>query len=192
MMKKLIMALAVAAVSVVGAQAQSHSPKLPPVGKDQRLTDYADNGAGFWCAVQLGGYASTIMSHRNVPVAELDLVGGYRFNQWFRAGLGLGGRHYFMNSDLRYKSERWSLPLYANFRGNFIDDTYRDVVPYYSFDIGAAIGDGFMFRPAIGIRVGQPRSAFTLGLNYMGQSLRYKTGKDRFVSFVGLTVGYEY
>ena len=76
--------------------------------------------------------------------------------------------------------------------GNFIDDEFRTVTPYWSMDMGGAIKDGFMWRPTIGIRVGQSRSAFLLGVTYTGQNLKYKTGKDRYVSAVGLTLGYEF
>lgn len=171
---------------------QNHNPKLPPISKDITLNDYASSHQGFWGAVQLSGASSVILEASNSPMSEIDIVGGYRFSSYFKIGLGLGGRYYFNNTNIRSKSFHMSLPLYLNVRGNFINDEYRTVVPYYSADLGAAIGDGVMWRPTLGIRIGQDRSAFLMGISYLGQSLKYRNGKDKYVSFIGLTLGYEY
>jgi len=166
--------------------------KLLPVGKDPSLTDYSVAESGFWCAGQIYGAYSTIISSPNSPYGEIDFIGGYRFNKYLRVGIGLAGRYYFNNDEVRKSDMKWAMPLYLNIRGNIIDDTYRTVTPYYSMDLGATIRDGFMMRPTIGIRVGQERSAFLLGLTYTGQSLKYRKGNQKFVSFVGLTLGFEY
>lgn len=172
--------------------AQNKDIKMPPIGDDVTLTDYSDSESGFWCAGQLSGSYSTNLTKSNSPYGEFDFVGGYRHNSYLKIGLGLGGRYYFNNDKIRKSDIAWSMPIYLNVRGNIIDDTYRTVAPYYSIDLGGVIRDGFMLRPSIGMRVGQPRSAFLIGLTYTGQSLKYITGKQRFTSFVGVTVGYEY
>ncbi len=87
------------------------------------------------------------------------------------------------------------MPLYATLRGNIIPSEYRNIVPYYSFDMGASIRDGFMVRPGIGIRVGQNRNAFLINLSYLGQNIiatEYNQRKNKFTSFVMLKVGYEF
>lgn len=168
------------------------APPTPRVGVDRDLTDYTTNDTGFWGAVQGFGASTLFIDARCTQLAELDLVGGYRFSQYLKVGLGLGARYYFNNTRLRDSSIEWAMPLFATVRGNFIHEGYRNVVPYYSIDVGGAVRDGFMWRPAVGIRVGQPRNAFTLALTYMGQNLTYKDGKDKYVSALGLTVGYEF
>lgn len=163
--------------------------------------DYSTFNTGFWCAVELQGGYSLNLSKKNVGMTELDVVGGYRFNQYAKVGLGFGGRYYFNNNDVRYSSVKWAFPLYLNVRGNFISDEYRSVVPYYSMDLGTAFRDGVFFRPTVGIRVGSERSAFLLGLSYMGQQLKcFKTNADtgnklahkKYTSFITLKVGYEF
>lgn len=167
-------------------------PATPEVTKDPALSDYADYDKGFWIRATLSGAYSLFLSKKNVPLTELDIAGGYRVNQYVKAGVGVGFRYYINNSELRKDRHAWSFPIYATFEGNIIDETYRSVVPYYSVDLGGAIRDGFMWRPTIGIRIGQPRSAFILGITYTGQTLEYKTGNNKYCSALGLTLGYEY
>lgn len=168
------------------------APTLPEVKNDPDLADMADYTKGFWFRTRLTGSCSLFLTEKCTPLIDLDVAGGYRFSQYVKAGIGFGGRYYFNNSDLRHSSIKWSFPVFATITGNIIPDTYRNVVPYYSFDIGGTIRDGFLMRPTFGIRVGQSRSAFLLGLTYTGQSLRYKTDKTRFVSSLGLSAGYEF
>lgn len=168
------------------------APKLPKTGADPDLKDMADNETGFWCSAQLGASYTVMLGHHNSPWTEVDFSGGYRFNQFLKVGVGLGFRYYCDNSGLRDNKFSVSFPLYLTVRGNILRETYRTVTPYYSFDLGGAIRDGFMWRPSFGIRVGQSRSAFLVGVAYTGQSLRYYTGKNKYVSSLGLSVGYEF
>lgn len=193
-MKKEIIAL-VAALAIAGFSAltaQNHNPKLPPVGKDPSLTNYSTNQTGFWAAAQLSGAYSAFLGKHNTPAVELDAVGGYRFSQWLRVGVGIGARYYIENSKLRSNKVKWAMPLYVNARGNFMDDTYRTVVPYWSFDLGGTVRDSYMIRPTLGLRIGQARSAFLVGVTYTAQRMKYVVGDNRTVSMVGLTLGYEY
>lgn len=167
-------------------------PVKPDIKKDSSLLDYASFENGFWFRATLSGAYTLFMTNKNVPLTELDLTGGYRINQYLKAGLGVGFRYYINNSSLRSDNNKWSFPIYATISGNIIDESYRTVVPYYNLDLGGTIRDGFMWRPSIGIRIGQPRSAFILGITYMGQTLEYKNAKNKYCSTLGLTFGYEY
>lgn len=167
-------------------------PVQPAVKEDRAIRDMTDNDTGFWMSAQVNGSYSVFISDKCTPWTELDVVGGYRFNQYLKVGVGFGGRYYFENDRLRSNNVKWSFPVFATVRGNFVPDDYRSVTPYYSLDLGAAIRDGFMWRPTVGLRIGQSRSAFLVGITYTGQSLKYKTGKDRYISGVGLTLGYEF
>ena len=62
------------------------------------------------------------------------------------------------------------MPIFAALRGNMIPVLYR-VVPYWGLDFGGSIRDGVMLQPTIGIKVGEPRQAFTLGFSYMEQNI---------------------
>lgn len=199
-MKKLL-SVVVCALICAAATAQINQVKrLPDVDTRFEQKEYTENTTGFWAAVEASGAYSCRLFHSNFSLAEVDAVFGYRFNDFFRIGLGVGGRRYFDNNKVRYTKGEWAFPLYANFRGNFIPTQYRSVVPYYSVDLGGTIRDGFMMRPTLGLRFGQERSAFLLGIGYLGQDLKSftfnengdKVSKRKLVSFVTLKLGYEF
>lgn len=184
---------------MLGASAQTNEPnRIPAWGKgDPALQQVGDRTTGFWIAAEAAGAYSIRFDKPRGGFAEIDVTAGYRFCPYLRAGLGIGGRWYSAHKDaLRRSSHSWGMPIYINVRGNMIDDTYRDVVPYYSVDLGGSAGDGFMFRPSVGIRVGKPRQAFLLALSYTLQELRgYNKALDpckRAVSFIGLRTGFEF
>lgn len=167
-------------------------PRTPNVGSTTSLNDYATFDNGFWMGVNFMGAYSLFLTEHCSPWTELSVVGGYRFNQYLKVGIGFGARYYIENSKLRSRNNKWSFPIFATIRGNIISDEYRTVVPYYSVEVGGAIRDGLMWRPTFGIRIGQSRSAFLVGINYTGQELPYKTNKKRYVSSIGLSLGYEF
>ncbi len=167
-------------------------PNMPAVKRDPNLNDYMEYTRGFWIRGTVSGAYSLFASSRCTPMTEIDIAGGYRVNQYVAAGIGFGYRYYFDNSSIRKDFFKWSVPIYATVTGNIIDMGYHNVVPYYCLDLGGAIRDGFMWRPSIGIRVGKQRSAFLLSATYTGQTLKYRTGSNRYVSFLSLTLGYEY
>lgn len=200
-MMKIVVSAVVAMVCAASAFAQENQVKrMPEVNTRYEQKEYTENSTGFWAAVEASGAYSWRLFNSNFSLAEVDAVFGYRFNEFFRAGIGVGGRYYIDNKKVRYSASEWAFPLYANFRGNFIPTQYRDVVPFYSVDLGGTIRDGFMVRPSLGLRFGRERSSFTLGVGYLGQDLRSfsvndvgtKVAKRKFVSFVTLKVGYEF
>ncbi len=191
-------ALLLAAGSVFGQENQVL--RMPEITNSDTQKNYSAQETGFWIAAEaVGGYSCRI-SNSNFSLAEVDVTAGYRFNEYLRVGAGFGGRYYFDNNKVRFRTEKWAFPLYVNVRGNFIPTNYRTTVPYYSFDIGGTILDGFMMRPTVGLRIGQQRSAFLIGLTYTGQSLTGYTWNEfgtrdphtKFVSFISLKVGYEF
>lgn len=177
------------------------APAIPSGGgSDPNVWSYADADRGFWWTVEAGAGSTVRLSKSNRMYAEADVTVGYRFNSYARLGVGAGFRYYFNTpADLRYASIAASFPLYVNLRGNLIGDLYRSVVPFYSIDLGGAIRDGMMFRPAVGVRFGSKRSAFTLALAYTGQQMpvvandeRGGTVTNRYTSMVGLRLGWEF
>lgn len=200
MVKNLLTGLIIA-LSVLSTSAQeNHVRRLPDIEKSGEQKIYTDKTDGFWIAAEASGAYSCRLYHSNFGLAEVDVTAGYRFNEYFRCGIGVGARYYFDNDKVRFDSSEWACPIYANVRGNIIPTMYRNVVPFYSFDIGGSIRDGFMIRPVVGIRVGQARHAFLLGLGYLGQNLKSydfdesgkRYAKGKFVSFITLRLGYEF
>lgn len=160
---------------------------------------YSKFDQGFFFAVEGNGGYSLNLSGTNIGFGEIDFVGGYRVNDYFRIGAGFGPRYYFGPENARFNVARWGMPLYLDIRGNFIPNEYRNIVPYYSLDLGTSFPDGLMFRPTIGIRVGEARSAFLLGVSYTGQNLKNAdfdkakgTFKHKFTSFLSIKIGYEF
>lgn len=199
MVKKVILAAILSISGIVGAYAQENSVwRLPEVNKKDVQKDYSEKQTGFWIAAEAGAAYSCRLFHSNFGYTEIDVTGGWRFNEYLRAGIGLGGRYYFDNDAVRKDHSAWGMPIYVNVRGNMIPTQYRDIVPYYSVDLGGTVRDGFMFRPSVGLRFGRERNAFILSLGYVGQHLKTysienpEKGKGKFVSFVSLRLGYEF
>ncbi|MDE5773117.1 MAG: hypothetical protein K2H86_01495 [Muribaculaceae bacterium] len=166
---------------------------VPPVAKNPSLVDYMEFERGFWMRANFNASASIFVSHTCTPIFDLTIAGGYRFSQFLKVGIGLGARIYVNNEKIRCRHSMWAMPIFATIEGNFINESNRTVTPYYSYDIGASISDGFMMRPTVGLRIGQARSAFTVGITYTGQDLKYAYGGMRkFVSCLGVSMGYEY
>lgn len=160
--------------------------------------DYSTFNRGFWWAADLSGGVSLIQHTRNISFVELDVVAGYRFNQFLRVGAGIGVRDYLgRKSTIRFRDNHFAFPLFATVRGNIIVNDYRSVVPYWSLDCGATIQDGFMIRPTIGMRIGtETRHSFIVGLSYLNQRVLSDRvdSKDTYrnVSFLSLRLGYEF
>lgn len=204
-MKRLLIA-AIALCAATGLWAQqnpTHETRQVTMPSEKNLgvktTDFAAQTQGFFCAAE-ASYGYSLTHHRSgIQYGEVDFTAGYRFSDMLRVGAGLGARNYFESKD-RAMSHHWAMPLFVNARGNFMGNAYRDVVPFWSCDLGATFPDGFMFRPTVGLRIGQPRSAFVVSIGYMGQQIRaYKhneAGKNAvnhpFVSFLTLKLGYEF
>jgi len=206
MVKKCIFIAAMSLLAAIPVFSQENEVRRMPSVNNQNLQkNYSTFQTGFWISAEaVGGYSCRLMNS-NFAFAEIDVTGGYRFNEYLKIGVGFGGRYYFDNSKVRFSSSEWSFPLYANVRGNFIPTAYRSVVPYYSVDLGGTIRDGFLFRPAVGLRIGQQRNAFLVALAYTGQGLQsyeyripagspfiLKEKKNKFVSFISLKLGYEF
>ncbi len=192
-----IAGLIAAACSVAASAQINQVTRLPQVGASEKQADYTSAGSGFWMAAEASAAYSCRLFNSNFGYTEIDAVAGYRFNEYVRVGLGLGARYYFDNNKVRSTLSEWAFPIFLNIRGNFIPTRYRDVVPYYSFDIGVTVRDGFMLRPTVGLRVGLERSAFLVGLGYVGQDLSTYSRDNlrktrRFVNFITLKLGYEF
>lgn len=192
-----IAGLIAAACSVAASAQINQVTRLPQVGAPEKQADYTSAGSGFWMAAEASAAYSFRLFNSNFGYTEIDAVAGYRFNEYVRVGLGLGARYYFDNNKVRSTLSEWAFPIFLNVRGNFIPTRYRDVVPYYSFDIGVTVRDGFMLRPTVGLRVGRERSAFLVGLGYVGQDLSTYSRDNlrktrRFVNFITLKLGYEF
>lgn len=194
-MKKFITFLLLSVSLIASAQqSQQRDVKMPTESNlGEKFTDYTKLNSGFFCVAQVSTAYTLNPSPRSFGFSDVSGIAGYRFNQYLRAGVGIGARYYYSVGDYRNMSHKFGLPLFLDLRGNFIPDAYRDVVPFWSIDLGATFPDGVMFRPSVGIRVGEPRSAFVLSLGYVGQKIRTFSGEKKdFTSGISLSLGYEF
>ncbi len=164
--------------------------------------DYSKYEKGFFFASEAQGGYSLTGSGKGLGLVCVNLTGGYRFSEYLRTGIGIGPRCYFDNHDesgcdglMRNASGKVGLAMFVNARGNFIPSDYRTVVPYWSVNIGGTFPDGFLMNPTVGVRIGEKRSAFLLGLAYTMQGIRNKKDseiKHSSTSFLMLNLGYEF
>ena len=194
-------AVLVATILVVTVSAQINEIKRIPKGSNGFMASVYDRDAGFWAAAECSaGYS--LQSRNNAGFGEIDVTFGYRFNEYFRVGPGFGLRYYYPSDHLRVRSYRWAFPMYLNLRGNLLSMRYRNMVPFYSLDLGGTVQDGLMWRPSMGVRIGDYRKAFIISVSYVGQDiLDYiikETTSDavdkgsRYVSFLAMRLGYEF
>ena len=172
--------------------AQTRNIRMPEKPKRTTYTDVTSRESGYWYAIELTGGSMTDAGRRNLSFAEGTIINGYRLNEFLRAGLGFGVKYYIDNDDVRSSSIPWAFPLYADFRGNIISQQDRSLVPYWSFDIGAEIRNGFFFSPTIGVRIGEGRSSFLVGLNYRYGSVKTWKDDNDMRSMFALKLGYEF
>lgn len=152
---------------------------------------YTELEKGYWTAVEFYGGISTWVGKENLGFLQLAWVNGYRFSEFFRLGVGIGGRYYFNNDSCRKSDVPWAFPIFLNVRGNIVSQRVDRLVPYWSMDVGTSIRDKFFFSPTLGLRFGGKRSDVLVGLSYTGQWLTSPEG-NKYANLLGLKVGYEF
>ena len=197
-LNRVILALIVALCPVIAFGQDRALNRIPQrVDHDPTISNRSEQTTGFWWGADFSlGYSLRFgePGRANGGFGELDVNAGWRFNEYFMVGPGIGVRYYFPAHHLRAKNSPVGVPIYVGVRGNFMSNLYRKVVPYYAFDIGGTVNDGFMLRPTVGLKFGNIRNALLLGLTYTGQSMKTidSMGGSKFVSFLSLRVGYEF
>lgn len=173
----------------------SQDVRLPQEAKPLKFRDYTLQENGFWFAIEGTAASSIILNHRNVQRAILSFTGGYRINESFRIGAGLGGNCYFLgNKEVRGDENMLTMPVYLDLRGSITSQEVRTIAPYWSFDIGANLGDGFFVSPTIGFRFGEIRNSFLLGFSYtIGKmNTTFDNIYPSTTHYLGLKLGYEF
>ena len=189
-MKKTFLLLAMAMLTIGYAYAQIHLPEKP---KQHKYVDYTEHDNGFWYAIEGNAGSSLIFRHTNFQRVGLTFAGGYMVNEHLKLGLGLGGNYYVNNNrNARDTKNAFTMPIYFDIRGNMVSQTVRNFVPYWSFDIGGAVGDGFFMSPTVGMRFGQKRDSWLLGIAYTFNRIDNNPGYPKTVNSFALKFGYEF
>lgn len=196
MFKKALILLFMTLPVPVSFATEKQVNRIPIVTRDYLQENLYSYERGFWVSAEgMGGYSCHLSGH-NMGLAEIDITAGYRFDEFIKVGVGIGMRYYFDQKDLRRHSSPLGMPLFVAARGNMIRGKYRKTVPYWGFDFGGSFPDGIMFRPTVGLHIGDPRSAFIIGLSYMGQNIAVADDiarkTNRYTGFACLRLGYEF
>lgn len=165
---------------------------LPQKPHVSGFVDHGDLDCGYFVAIEANGGSTVMFKRRNTPFIGADVVNGYRFNEYLRVGVGLGAKVYTNNDEVRKSSIPWTFPIYADVRGNMVSQRSRSVVPYWNLNIGTECRDGFFFSPIIGLRVGENRSSFLIGVGYSYNQMETFRSSSEGRDLVVLKLGYEY
>ncbi len=192
-MKRLFIVMALLSSSCLYAQYDTRDYKMPVERGRGEYKSYQEVDKGFWCSVE-GVISSSIRIEKiNYQQVGLELMAGYRFSQYLKIGAGVGSNYCFHNAALFERETEWSFPLYGVFRGNFISETGRNAVPFWTAKVGAVLREHLMFNPSFGMRFGQSRKAFTVSLGYMYQYVGLIDSRyNQSVNNMTLSIGYEF
>lgn len=166
--------------------------------------------SGFYWAIDLNGaYSIRLKSYKhNFTLAEMTGSAGYKFNQYVSLGVGAGYRHYIGPFPrVKGRGHHYSIPVFVDSRGNFIDQEGHRCVPCWGMEVGGAFHDGFLCRPQAGVkwpaRGNRPdvrlcvtwtmQTMNTIDRNHMmGTNLVGPFHNNEFVHFVGLNLGVQF
>jgi hypothetical protein len=192
-MKNKAIILALTLLLGVGQALAQNDVRLPQRPNRPVYHDHTQLDNGFWCAVEANVGTSVIMDKKNTQRGGLSVVGGYIFSEFMKVGIGFGGNGYFThNNEVRKSDIAWSFPVYVDLRGNFASQEVRNCVPYWSLDFGGAVRDGVFLSPTVGLRFGEKRNSWLLGLSYTVSQIDNAPGYPEGVSFVSLKGGFEF
>lgn len=187
MRKILFLCSALASLSCFAQDRTIKMPEEPVKGRN-----IAELNTGYWCSIEANGGSTLMESHKNVALVNVEFTNGYRFSQWIRVGAGIGVTYYPNNGNVRDTKNHLSMPLFVNARGNILSDEIRRTVPYWSVNAGASLPDGFFLTPTVGLRVGEKRSAFLVGVSYTLRHLKTCPGSMSGYSGAMVKLGYEF
>ncbi len=191
-MKKIFFIL-LFSIGVVCISAQERNIKMPQVPKQENYTDYSLKDKGYWWSMDIAISPSLKFHETSAWTSTFSFVNGYRFNDYLKLGIGVGAMYYFANNDkLRNTDIKWAMPIFVNARGNFISQETREIVPFWSVDVGDVIRDGFLISPSIGCRIGERRSAFIVSIGYSYREINVKQESEKGRSFATFKIGYEF
>ena len=177
--------------ALVGAtQAQERVIRMPEAPASKFNIAEVDNG--FWCVVEAGGGSTLMEGWRNVAMLGVSYIGGYRFNQYLKVGAGVGILCYPNSENVRSTSKKLAMPIFLNIRGNILSDEYRQMIPFWSVNVGTTMPDGFFMTPSVGLRFGENRNAFLVSLGYTFRHLKTMSNHSSNYSGAMVKIGYEF
>lgn len=191
-MRKTLLSIAFLALAAV-SNAQERVIKMPEAPKQSKYTEFSLKEKGYWWSADVSVGPSLTFHEKNLLTTGVSFVNGYRFDDYLRVGIGIGAQYHAANNDaIRDTDIKWTMPIFLNARGNFISQEVREIVPFWSVDMGGVIRDGFLFTPSIGARIGEQRSAFLVSLGYSLRTIDAKEDHAKTRNYIVLKLGYEF
>lgn len=195
-MKRFLIIAISLVISLVSVYSQERNIILPEKPTRAKFIDYSVKNTGWWIAAQLSGALATTSNNSKAGAYQVDIINGYRFSEFLKVGIGFSPRIYsssveFPRSDGKMIFGVYSLPIYADVRGNIISQEDRMFSFYWSADMGYTVNEGLFFSPGVGLRLGGIRHDMLLGLFYSLQEHRAEAYKGVLHMF-GVRIGYEF
>lgn len=159
-----------------GVPQDPYAPKSP-------YKDFTRVQSGFWwgAGISIGVGIPYQEALKACAPLEADFALGYRLNEFFQIGVGLGYRYYIKGENYKYRDKdmysgfkNMSLPLFGTVSGSMMPGRSRNVVPCWEVEGGYAFGEGYkvggFFSPSVGLKFGPlDRHHFVLTLGYLLQ-----------------------
>lgn len=171
---------------------QTNDIILPQQPKIHNRTESGIKDFKYWIAGEVEGASSVMEKKPNMQFATATVTFGYYVNEYFRVGLGFGGRVYVHNAEFRSTDRKFCFPIYANLRGTFLCKHYRKAAPYWSLNVGGVTDEGFFVNPTFGYSFGGLRNNFLLGISYTLNRFKDASYTHKTYSYLGIKLGYEF
>lgn len=186
-MKKIISLFAAGLLSL-GAFAQE---VIMPSQPSRGITNLEELDRGYWLAAEATCMPTLMHDMTNFVQAGISLVNGYRFNEFFKAGVGVGLVYMTNVKNVNDGKPRLYVPLFLELRGDILSSKIYKAVPYWNVDFGYQFGNGLMANVGPGLRVGEKRNAFTVSAGYAFLQVPLPADVANY-SGVFVRVGYEF
>lgn len=191
-MRRIVVGISLVCMGFVTSLAQSRQIIMPEESQEKGFANLAEQEQGYWCGID-AEFGSTLMENKkNVASVGVNFTNGYRFNEYLKVGIGLGVLYYVNSDNVRVRKSHLAMPLFVNLHGNMVTEEIRRTVPYWSVNVGTAMPDGFFFNPQVGLRIGEKRSAFCIGIGYVLRKLDSLSQNTSSYSGASLKIGYEF
>ena len=117
---------------------------------------------------------------------------GYQFNPYIYAGLGTG-LHYYFGEDYGEDDFIWAVPIFANFRADFMN---KKIAPFLDLKIGYIRyndANGFYLSPTVGYRFGfNSNLALNIGVGYNLQQYHRNSDVSYLLHHASFKLGLEF
>lgn len=191
-MRRIVVGISLVCMGFVALLAQSRQIIMPEESQEKGFANLAEQNQGYWCGID-AEFGSTLMENKkNVVSVGVNFTNGYRFNEYLKVGIGLGVLYYVNSDNVRARESHLAMPLFVNLHGNMVTEEIRRTVPYWSVNVGTAMPDGFFFNPQVGLRIGEKRSAFCIGIGYVLRKFDSLSQNTSSYSGASLKIGYEF